>query len=83
VVHERSDVGAALAKVRIGPYVAMPGPFGPLFRQLIVTLARREEVARMRWSELAADLGAWAIPGVRMKRGQAHAVAPPEAAACA
>jgi hypothetical protein len=37
----------------------------------------------MRWSELAADLGAWAIPGVRMKRGQAHAVAPPEAAACA
>jgi integrase len=40
-----------------------------------LTLARREEVAAMRWSELSDDLTVWTIPGARMKRGQAHVVA--------
>ena len=31
-------------------------PWGPLLRLLMLTLARREEVAGMRWSELAPDL---------------------------
>ena len=57
-----------------------PAPFGPLFRVLLLTLARREEVAGMRWSELSADLSTWTIPGSRMKRGAAHVVALPEAA---
>ncbi|WP_198369273.1 tyrosine-type recombinase/integrase [Roseomonas rosulenta] len=47
---------------------------------MLLTLARRDEVAGMRWSELSADLGTWTIPGSRMKRGQAHVVALPEAA---
>jgi integrase len=60
--------------------LAMPEPWGPLFRMLMITLARREEVAGMRWSELSPDLATWTIPGARMKRGQAHVVALPEAA---
>jgi integrase len=60
--------------------IATPEPWGPLFRLLMITLARREEVAGMRWSELSPDLATWTIPGVRMKRGQAHVVALPEAA---
>jgi integrase len=54
---------------------ALGEPWGPLFRVLLLTLARREEVAGMRWSELSADLSTWTIPGTRMKRGQAHVVA--------
>ncbi|WP_439577922.1 tyrosine-type recombinase/integrase [Elioraea sp.] len=60
--------------------LGMGEPWGPLFRVLLLTLARREEVAGMRWSELSADLSTWTIPGTRMKRGQAHVVALPEAA---
>jgi integrase len=59
---------------------AMAEPWGPLFRLLLLTLARREEVAAMRWSELSPDLSTWTVPGARMKRGQAHVVALPEAA---
>lgn len=59
---------------------AMGEPWGPLFRVMLLTLGRRDEVAGMRWSELSADLATWTIPGARMKRGQAHVVALPEAA---
>lgn len=58
----------------------MGEPWGPLFRVLLLTLARREEVAGMRWSELSDDLATWTIPGERMKRGQAHVVALPDPA---
>lgn len=58
----------------------MGEPWGPLFRVLLLSLARREEVAGMRWSELSADLSVWTIPGNRMKRGQPHVVALPAAA---
>lgn len=58
----------------------MDEPWGPFFRLLVLTLARREEVAGMRWSELSADLAIWTIPGARMKRGQAHVVVLPSAA---
>jgi integrase len=60
--------------------LTMPEPWGPLFRLLVLTLARREEVAAMRWSELSRDLSTWTIPSTRMKRAQAHVVAMPEAA---
>lgn len=49
-------------------------PFGPFFRISLLTLQRRDEVAGMRWSELAADFGRWTIPGVRMKNGKPHDV---------
>ena len=49
-------------------------PWGPFFRLAMLTLQRREEVAGMRWSELAPDLSLWTIPGARMKNGKPHDV---------
>jgi integrase len=49
-------------------------PWGPFFRLALLTLQRREEVAGMRWSELAPDLSLWTIPGTRMKNRKPHDV---------
>ena len=49
-------------------------PWGPFFRLAMLTLQRREEVAGMHWSELAADLSLWTIPAARMKNGKLHDV---------
>src|SRR6266851_1807470 len=38
-------------------------PFGPFFKIAMLTLQRREEVAGMRWSEIADDMTLWTIPG--------------------
>jgi integrase len=57
----------------------MSYPWGPLFRLLLLTLARREEVAGMRWSEFSPDLTTWTVPSVRMKRGLPHVVLLPAA----
>jgi integrase len=59
---------------------AMPEPAGPFVRLALLTLARREEVAGIRWSEISADLSVWTIPAQRMKRGQAHSVVLADAA---
>jgi integrase len=55
-------------------------PFGPFYKLLLLTLQRREEVAGMRWSELAADLTRWTLPGARMKNAKPHTVHLSEAA---
>ena len=55
-------------------------PWGPFFRLAMLTLQRREEVAGMRWSEIAEDLSLWTLPGSRMKNGKPHDVYLPEAA---
>ena len=53
---------------------AGPGPFNAIVHMLILTGQRRGEVAGMTWDELAPDLSAWTIPGVRTKNGVAHIV---------
>jgi integrase len=58
----------------------MAEPAGPFIRLALLTLARREEVAGLRWSEISPDLTVWTIPAQRMKRGQAHVVALTDAA---
>ena len=63
--------------------LVMPQPWGPLFRLLMLSLARRDEVAGMRWSEISADGATWTIPPARMKRGQAHVLALSDAARAA
>jgi integrase len=55
-------------------------PFGPFFKLAILTLQRREEVAGMRWSEIADDMSRWTLPGSRMKNGKSHDVHLSEAA---
>jgi integrase len=43
-------------------------PFGPLVRLLILTGARREEVAGMSWAELRQDAAMWHLPAERSKK---------------
>jgi integrase len=52
----------------------LPSPYGPMVRFLILTLARREEVAAMTWGEIAIDLSTWTQPASRTKNGKAHIV---------
>jgi integrase len=49
-------------------------PFGPVIQLLLLTGARREEVAGMRWSELAADLSLWTLPAERVKNKNRHEI---------
>jgi integrase len=46
-------------------------PFGPLVRMLLLTGARREEVAGMIWSEVSQADAVWTIPAGRAKNGLA------------
>jgi integrase len=50
------------------------GPFGALVELLILTGARRDEVARMRWSEINLKTRVWALPPERVKNGLAHEI---------
>jgi integrase len=45
---------------------------GGFVRFLMLTLARRDEVARMTWAEVAPDLSTWTLPAARAKNGKAH-----------
>jgi integrase len=49
-------------------------PFGPLFKLLILTAQRREEVAGMDWSELDRSAALWTLPGYRTKNGKPQLV---------
>jgi integrase len=49
-------------------------PFGTLYRLLILTGQRREEVAGLDWKELDRDSREWSIPAARAKNGYATAV---------
>jgi integrase len=47
-------------------------PFGPAVQLLILTGARREEIGRLRWSEIQD--GQICLSGDRTKNGQAHSI---------
>jgi integrase len=49
-------------------------PFGPFTKMLLLTGQRRNEVAKMRWSEIDIKKKLWTIPAERMKGDQAHLV---------
>lgn len=49
-------------------------PFAPLIRLLLLTAQRRDEVAGMRWSEVADDGVMWILPGERAKNSRSHFV---------
>lgn len=44
-------------------------PFGYIFRLLLLTGARREEVASLDWSELSQEECVWLLPSSRSKNG--------------
>lgn len=46
---------------------SMGYPFGPMVRLLLLTGARREEIAALDWSELNRDARMWSLPAARSK----------------
>jgi integrase len=49
-------------------------PFGPIVRLLILTGARRDEVAQMEWREVDFDRALWTLPASRSKNRREHAI---------
>lgn len=51
-------------------------PFGPMWRLLLLTGQRREEVAGIEWPELSlgGNWPEWKLPGSRTKNGKPHSV---------
>jgi integrase len=49
-------------------------PFGSLFRLLILTAQRRDEVATMEWSEIDLERRVWSLPREKAKNDQGHDV---------
>ena len=49
-------------------------PFGPVFRLLILTGQRRQEIAEMDWREVDLQNAEWCIPAARSKNNRAHIV---------
>ena len=49
-------------------------PFGSMYRMLLLTGARREEVAGLKRGELDRDAGVWLLPGERTKNGRDHRI---------
>jgi integrase len=49
-------------------------PFGPLFKLLLLTVQRRDEVGDARWPEFELDKAIWTLPRERSKNGKAHLI---------
>ena len=49
-------------------------PFGPLVQLLVLTGARRDEVAGMRWSEIDVESRLWCLPRERVKNKRPHEI---------
>jgi integrase len=49
-------------------------PFGPLFKLLLLTAQRRDEVGTMEWSEIELDRRLWTLPRHKAKNDRVHEV---------
>jgi integrase len=47
----------------------LPAPFGDIYRLLLLSAARKQEVGGMRWAELDIARRLWTLPAVRNKAG--------------
>jgi integrase len=65
-------------ELRLAWSLAGPGDYGRIVRMLILTAARRDEVASMTWAELTGPT--WTIPADRAKNGKALILDLPPAA---
>jgi integrase len=45
-----------------------------MIKMLLLTAARRTEVAEMRWREIDLDARTWTLPAARVKNGREHVV---------
>ena len=57
----------------VWPLLSDAGTFGALLKTLLLTAQRRDEVANMSWTEIAAD-GIWTIPAERYKTKRSNHV---------
>src|SRR5271166_234699 len=57
-----------------GAFNRVGWPFGPLAQLLLLTGARRDEIASGRWSEIDLVAKAWTIGKERSKNGDAHEI---------
>ena len=53
---------------------ALGWPFGPMFRLLLLTAQRRDEVGGAEWREIDLDKRMWTIPRERAKNDRTHEV---------
>jgi integrase len=49
-------------------------PFGPMYKLLLLTAQRRDEVGGMEWPEVDPDRRLWTIPRQKAKNNRAHEV---------
>jgi len=49
-------------------------PFGPVFKLLLLTAQRRDEVGGMKWTEIDLDKQTWTLPRTRAKSDRGHEV---------
>ena len=49
-------------------------PFGPIFKLLLLTAQRRDEVGGMKWTEIDLDKRTWTLPRNRAKSDRGHKV---------
>jgi integrase len=49
-------------------------PFGPMYKLLLLTAQRRDEVGGVEWSEIDIDRRQWTIPREKAKNDRAHEV---------
>lgn len=72
-VQARENVLDAQQVVRVvAAASAMPYPFGPLVRLLVLTAQRRNEVANMRWTHIDFKQATWTIPAALTKSNRTH-----------
>jgi integrase len=72
VSRDRVLTDAELAQVFKNTSKLRPAPYGPMFQLLILTSARRTEIAALRWSEIKDDT--IILPRDRTKTGQVHSI---------
>ena len=49
-------------------------PFGPMYKLLLLTAQRRDEIGGLEWSEIDFDRRLWTIPREKAKNDRAHEV---------
>jgi integrase len=49
-------------------------PFGPMYKLLLLTAQRRDEIGSLEWSEIDFDRRLWTIPREKAKNDRAHEV---------
>ncbi len=57
-----------------GAFENLGYPFGPLFKLLLLTGQRRNEVAKMRWCDIDLDNRVWTLPKEMTKAHRLHTV---------